>query len=100
MTTQSLTTIKDATPRFRHVGGDLYDACRPAHDRRITLAEAYSLISIWSRNALEWDDLGRPQIAAVFARASRDLCVAVACAEDWLSAGGDPEARLARLARP
>lgn len=83
--------------RFTSQGGQIVD--RAAGNRDLPLAEAYSLIGIWSRNALEFDDAGARDMARVFARTARELTVAVACAEDWLCAGGDSDARLARLAR-
>lgn len=85
--------------RFTSVAGDVFDASRPPNDRRITIGEAYSMIGIWSRNALEFDDLGARRVASIFARDCRDLCIATAIAEDWLAAGGNEDARLARLAR-
>lgn len=85
--------------RFFSVGGEIYDGSRPPHDRLVTLGEAYGLIGSWCRLALAFDDAGSARVAARVAREARDLTVATAIAEDWLSAGGNADARLARLAR-
>lgn len=83
--------------RFTSQGGQIVD--RAAGNRDLPLAEAYSLIGIWSRYALEFDDAGARDMARVFARSARELTIAVACAEDWRACSGDSDARLARLAR-